>query len=161
MHLFGKQLCQNCAKKKKMHARKLSRGPSVGIRSFIVSVFQSISFFKDEILKDCSIEGMGKRGAGREEHRGEIREAAGRHLERGQDGDLQGSPSSLHPSQKAMSTWMNRSLKYELDLGSNSLELSGKGEHDYLPRGRKAWGGGPPASFPPLRMVAVAERTQK
>lgn len=28
--------------------------------SFIVSVFGSIFFFKDAILKDCSIEGMGK-----------------------------------------------------------------------------------------------------
>lgn len=71
MHLFGKQLCQNCAK---THARKLSLSPSVGIMSFIVSVFGSIFFFKDAILKDCSIEGMGKRGAGREEHRGETTE---------------------------------------------------------------------------------------
>lgn len=57
MHLSGKQLCQNCAK---THVRKLSLSPSVGIMSFIVSVFGSIFFFKDAILKDCSIEVMGK-----------------------------------------------------------------------------------------------------
>ena len=55
---------------RKMHVRKLPPGPSVGITSFIVSVFWSIFFFKDAIVKDRSFESKRKGAAEREENRG-------------------------------------------------------------------------------------------